>query len=317
MEKKPLISVVVPVYQVEQWLQRCVDSLLKQTYQNKEIILVDDGSLDRGGEICDEYAARERSIRVIHQLNQGLSAARNAGTLNSNGQYITFVDSDDWVEPDYLEKLWSVIYNTGADVAVCGYSKEPEGTVFGRIDGKTECFSPERAIELLCYQKCVETSAWAKLYRTEDAREFLYPEGRVFEDIATTYKFFANANRVAMYGGALYHYWQHPGSIMASRFQKSRFDALSGANELYEFVVHQYPKLERAANCRRFSCYCQVLLMMPKQGYEAERRHIWRILRASRKSVLLDRNARKKNRMAALLCFGGESVLRFVWTRRC
>lgn len=201
MEKKPLISVVVPVYQVEQWLQRCVDSLLKQTYQNKEIILVDDGSLDRGGEICDEYAARERSIRVIHQLNQGLSAARNAGTLISNGQYITFVDSDDWVEPDYLEKLWSVIYNTGADVAVCGYSKEPEGTVFGRIDGKTECFSPERAIELLCYQKCVETSAWAKLYRTEDAREFLYPEGRVFEDIATTYKFFANANRVAMYGG--------------------------------------------------------------------------------------------------------------------
>lgn len=316
MDKEPLISVVVPVYQVEQWLQRCVDSLLTQTYQNIEIILVDDGSLDDCGNICDEYAIRESRIRVLHQQNRGLSAARNAGTQISNGEYITFVDSDDWVEPDYLETLWNVIYNTGADVAVCGHRIEPEGTVFGRTDAKMECLSAEQALELLCYQKFVETSAWAKLYRTDDARKFPYPVGRIFEDIATTYKFFANAKRVAVYGGALYHYWQHPGSIMASEFKKSRFDALIGADELYEFIMRQYPVLEQAATCRRFSCYCQVLLAMPEHEYEEERRCIWRVLRSSRKSVLFDRNARKKNRIAALVCFGGEGVLRFVWAGR-
>lgn len=316
MTTEPLISVVVPVYRVEKWLHRCVDSLLMQTFRDAEFILVDDGSPDRCGAICDEYAARDDRVRVIHQNNRGLSAARNAGTALAKGRYITFVDSDDWVEPDFLEQMYAVQSSTNADVVVCGYRIEPEGTLLGQVDAEPECFSAEKALEALCYQKSMETSAWAKLYRTADARRFLYPEGRLFEDIATTYKFFANAERVAVCGRALYHYWQHPDSIMAASFRESRFDALTGADELYAFIAQRYPRLERAACCRRFSCYCQVLLMMPEQGYEKERKRIWKVLRSSRKQVLLDGNARRKNRAAALLCYGGEKMLRFAWVGR-
>lgn len=316
MTGEPLISVVVPVYRVEKWLCRCVDSLLAQTYQNIEIILVDDGSPDQCGAMCNAYAAQERRVRVIHQENRGLSAARNAGTAIAKGQYITFVDSDDWVEPDFLEQLWAAQMQTKADVVVCGYCTEPEGAVLGQTDTKIECFDAEQALKALCYQKRMETSAWAKLYRTEDARKFPYPDGRLFEDIATTYKFFSSAKRIAVCGQALYHYWQHPDSIMAASFQESRFDELTAADELYAFIVHQYPGLERAACCRRFSCYCQVLLLMPEQGYEKERKRIWQVLKESRKRVLLDSNARKKNRVAALLCYGGEKILRFVWAGR-
>ena len=112
MTGEPLISVVVPVYRVEKWLCRCVDSLLAQTYRNMEIILVDDGSLDQCGAMCDAYAVKENRVRVIHQSNEGLSAARNAGTELAAGQYITFVDSDDWVEPDFLEQMW-ILHGAG------------------------------------------------------------------------------------------------------------------------------------------------------------------------------------------------------------
>lgn len=316
MTGEPLISVVVPVYRVEKWLCRCVDSLLAQTYRNMEIILVDDGSPDQCGAMCDAYAVKENRVRVIHQSNEGLSAARNAGTELAAGQYITFVDSDDWVEPDFLEQMWTVQSQTSADVVVCGYCTEPAGEKSVSTDATVKCLDAQQALEALCYQKSMETSAWAKLYRTEDARRFPYPRGRLFEDISTTYKFFANAKRIAVCNRALYHYWQHPDSIMSASFRESRFDELTGADELYAFLAGQYPALEKAACCRRFSCYCQVLLLMPEQGYEKERKRIWQVLKASRKRVLMDGNARMKNRVAALLCYGGEKILRFAWAGR-
>lgn len=316
MTGEPLISVVVPVYRVEKWLCRCVDSLLAQTYQNIEIILVDDGSPDQCGAMCDAYAAKERRVRVVHQKNQGQSSARNVGVVNAKGPYIVFVDSDDWVEPNFLEVLRSVQIRTNADIVVCGYSTEPKGPLIGCTEKFFECLNTEQALKALCYQKLIETSPWGKLYRTEDVRKFPYPEGRIFEDLATTYKILAGAKHVAVCGRALYHYWQHPGSTMAASFRESRFDELTAADELYAFIAHQYPGLEQAACCRRFSCYCQVLLLMPEQGYEKERKRIWQVLKESRKRVLLDSNARKKNRVAALLCYGGEKILRFVWAGR-
>lgn len=316
MPHEPLISVVVPVYQAERWLCRCVDSLLAQTYAATDIILVDDGSPDSCGALCDKYAVQESRIRVIHQKNRGLSAARNAGTAAAKGEYITFVDSDDWVEPDLIERLWYALDQEKADVAVCGYRIEPGGRTQGRMDGTYKVFDAEQALEALCYQKCMETSAWAKLYRTEAAKRFLYPEGRLFEDIATTYKFLANARRVVICDQALYHYWQHPESIMARPFHENRFDTLISVDEMYRFISVRYPKLERAATCRRFSCYCQVLLAMPEQGYEAERKQIWGLLKTTRKSVLWNPKARIKNRIAALLCYGGEGTLRSVWKKK-
>lgn len=314
---KPLISIVVPVYRVQEYLSRCVESLQRQTYSELEIILVDDGSPDRCGEMCDLFAAQDNRIRAIHQTNRGLSAARNAGTMEAKGEYITFVDSDDWVHPEYVERLWRVIQRTGADLAVCADQKVSAEQDAGVAAGLTDCFSclsREDALAEMLYQGRIETNAWGKLYLTRHAKECLYPEGRLFEDLATTYRFFALAEKVAVCDAVLYYYWQRPDSIMARKFEPSRFDELVSADEMYRFIQTRFPKQEPAACCRRFSCYCQVLLMLPEEEtYRKRRSEIWTVLKSSRWRVLKDSRARRKNRIAALLTCGGERMLRLGW----
>lgn len=316
---KPLVSIVVPVYKVQEYLSRCVLSLQRQTYPNLEIILVDDGSPDCCGEMCDAFAAQDQRIRTIHQKNRGLSAARNVGTMNATGEYITFVDSDDWVHPEYVERLWRLIQRTGAELAVCGDQKTftEKDLVTVEDSDRFFCLNREEALAEMLYQGRIETNAWGKLYLTRHARECLYPEGRLFEDLATTYRFFALADKIAVCDAVLYYYWQRPDSIMARKFEPSRFDELVSADEMYRFIQTQFPQQEPAACCRRFSCYCQVLLMLPKtEAYRQKRMELWNVLKDSRLRVLKDSKARRKNRIAALLTCGGEWMLRLGWAIR-
>ena len=313
---KPLISVVVPVYRVQEYLSRCVLSLQSQTYPNLEIILVDDGSPDRCGEMCDTFAAQDARIRTIHQTNRGLSAARNAGTMDAKGEYIAFVDSDDWVHPEYVERLWELAERTGAELTVCGNQKvsAEKDVTADEVENRFFCLNRQDALAEMLYQGRIETNAWGKLYLTRHAKKCLYPEGRLFEDLATTYRFFAMAEKIAVCDAALYYYWQRPDSIMARKFEPSRFDELVSADEMYHFIQMRFPEQEPAACCRRFSCYCQVLLMLPtEENYRQKRREIWTVLKNSRLRVLKDPRARRKNRIAALLAYGGEWMLRLGW----
>lgn len=227
------MSVVVPVYGVEAYLPRCVDSLLQQTYPNIEIILVDDGSPDRCGAICDSYALKDPRVRVIHQDNAGPSAARNRGIGEADGEYLTFVDPDDWVHDDLIHHLTTIATQTGADVSVCQFVRTTDENMAvpgGR--GDMRILGTNEALALYgSGQASLMTSPCAKLFRASLFDEVRFPEGRLYEDEFTTWRLMARARGVALSGEVRYYYFLRPESAtqrtQAVRQLLDRVDALN------------------------------------------------------------------------------------------
>ena len=198
---QPLITVIVPIYKVETYLRKCVDSVIAQTYRDLEIILVDDGSPDGCGRICDEYAARDERIRVIHKENGGLSSARNAALDVCRGEYISFIDSDDFVSPYFIEILYRGIAQTGSEIASVrrgvSFYDESEGSV--RLAGSAEDYTlavtdAREAIRLIMYQRLPNGAPW-RLYKREIWDGLRFPTGWLFEDAATTHRAFMRAEK--------------------------------------------------------------------------------------------------------------------------
>ena len=304
-----LVSVIVPVYRAEAYLAACVDSLLCQTHENLEIILVDDGSPDFCGTLCDRYAEQDPRVRVIHQSNQGVSAARNAGVQLASGTYIAFVDADDWAEPDYIAHMVQCAERCTADLVVCRC--ETPGTE----NNDKITFTGETALRELLYQKLFDTAPWSKLYRAEIAKAVPFPEGMFFEDLAVVCRMFGQAKTVAYSNLKFYNYRTTPGSTMNSTDVRKLRDELQAADMMYAYVSEAWPRLERAAACRRFGAYCQALMKLPKESCAAERRIIWAVLKKDRRRVMQDQQARMKNRLAAAVSYLGEDVMRMLWTR--
>lgn len=235
---KELITIIVPIYKVEGYLQRCINSILKQTYSNLEIILVDDGSPDNCGKICDEYAIQDERIKVIHKENGGLSDARNAGIDIANGDYITFVDSDDWIHTQYIEKLYSLLVKTNSDISICNFTKTNTENV--QIDNCKEDvleFTNLEALEQFYDKFSVQiVVAWGKLYKKCLFKNIRFPIGRIHEDEFTTYKLLYKANKIALTTNPLLYYWQREDSIMGSGYNiKHRLDAIDALAERAEF----------------------------------------------------------------------------------
>lgn len=233
-----LISVIVPVYRVEKYLKRCVESIAGQTYQNLEIILVEDGSPDRCGEMCDRFAKEDRRIRVLHQKNGGLSAARNAGIEAAKGAFLAFVDSDDFIAEDFIAALYEALVSTASEIAQCKYeyvagnqmtkAKEP-GTI-RVLTGK------QMLVEMYDYEGAYNVVAWNKLYKSSLFQEIRYPNGKIHEDEATSYRLFYQAERVAFLDRYLYGYFTSPSSITRNEFKRNRLDwawALEGRMVFY------------------------------------------------------------------------------------
>lgn len=250
--QRPLVSVIVPIYKVEKYLRRCIDSILAQTYNNFELILVDDGSPDNCGKICDEYEAKYPQIKVIHQHNQGLSAARNNAVPKSKGDYITFIDSDDFVTTDYLKYLVLLIQKYDAQISAGSFVYQYEGRNLKQPKGETETmfFSSEDALENMNYAKGFGLTAWGKLYKRSLIEANPYPVGKLFEDIATTYKIVGESTGVA-YGNRQIYYWlQRSNSIMRSSFNPRQLDGIEAAEKQLEYVQNRYPKAVPAAKYR-------------------------------------------------------------------
>lgn len=308
-----MISVVVPVYKVEKYLDKCVQSILAQTYKDFELILVDDGSPDSCPGMCDEYAKKDKRIRVIHKENGGLSDARNHGIDVAKGNYITFIDSDDYVSMDYLEVLVGLHNKYNADICVGGIStfyEDEAPTCYGDI--KEKVFTGIEALKNMLYQDMLDTSACAMLLPTEVAREHPFPVGKYHEDELTTYKYYSSVNNVAVTTKTLYFYLQRRGSIMHV-FGQASIDELEAADNLVQVCKNNWPDLVKAAKSKKFSDYCQVLLSCPtiKKEYEDIHKKIMEYLLANRASIILDKRTRKKNKIAALLLLGGEKTLRY------
>ena len=232
----PTISVIVPVYKVEAYLDRCVKSILAQTYTDFELILVDDGSPDNCPAMCDAWAEKDSRIVVIHQANGGLSAARNAGIdwafAHSDSEWLTFIDSDDWVHPQFLAKLLDVAEQNGVAVSVCGYAaisgEEPA------VD--TEARAILRTPESFFIEKIVNgIVAWGKLYRKACFADIRYPVGRLYEDGFTTHKLLFMYDKVAYISAPLYFYYQNPNGIMRSSFSLKKYDSIVACEERAAF----------------------------------------------------------------------------------
>ena len=253
--KKPNISIIVPIYNVEPYLRRCVDSLLQQTCEDFELILVDDGSPDDCGAICDEYATLDSRVRVIHKPNGGLSDARNAGLEIAQGAYIAFVDSDDWVTPDYLERMLTAMLETGADICECEVLRTSGEEATATEPGTSEVYETSEALGQLIYDGAFHQHVWNKLYRREVIADIMFPKGKTNEDEFWTYRVFGNAKKAAKISDVLYFYFQRPGSIMGETYSLKRLDALEAKLQRQQYIDSKFPKLSQQTRLNLFgSC---------------------------------------------------------------
>lgn len=249
----PLISVIVPVYRVEVYLERCVKSILSQTYKNLEVILVDDGSPDQCPAICDACAEKDARVKVIHQENKGLSGARNAGIDAASGEYLAFVDSDDYVSPHFIEELYQLLQDTGCAIGQCRFSYVKGDGLVEEGDSAFCIYRGESLMEQLYGPEEKATCfvvAWNKLYRAELFKEtgIRYPEGRIHEDEATTYRLFHEAKKLVFLDRALYGYYTENGGSITSVFSAKRLQWLTAHEERIAFFKKNgYEKLLPAA----------------------------------------------------------------------
>lgn len=234
-----LISVVVPVYNVEKYLKKCIDSTINQTYKKLEIILVDDGSTDSSKEICDEYIKQDSRIKVIHKENGGLSSARNAGIDIASGKYIGFIDSDDWIEKSMLEKLINLAEKSDSDIVLCNYFMAyDEKNQIQKEDIEYKEYSNYEALNKIYDDKLGVSMiiAWNKLYNIELFNNIRYPAGKVHEDEFITYKLLFKANRICYLNEKLVYYRQQNKSITNSKFNKKRLDILQAFEERANYI---------------------------------------------------------------------------------
>lgn len=224
MDVSPLVSVIVPIFNVEEYLPLCLSSLQKQIYKNIEFILVDDGSTDHCMTICEEYAGKDKRFKLIHQENGGLSAARNTGIDHANGQYLGFVDGDDWISENMYQSLIDAMQQYNAEIAACQFQYVYSGGRMRTEPSHFFCVSGQRAVELLLRGEQIQDYVCNKLFSAELFQSIRYPVGRVFEDIGTTYRLFLEAARVVSIPEAHYYYLQRATGIVQSISLKKEID---------------------------------------------------------------------------------------------
>lgn len=314
------VSIIIPVYNVEKYLSRCLDSVIKQTYKNIEIVLVDDGAKDRSADICENYAKIDGRILVIHKENGGLSSARNVGIESCEGDCIYFLDSDDYITHDCIENLVEFMEKYDADISIMQmmYIEEHvNDEVLIDEDEYMLVFDSKQAIEESLYQRLFTCCAPSKLYKRSVVGETRFPVERLSEDLATCHLFLDKGNTIVYSNKYGYYYRQHDNSIMHT-FNPKRLDALEWAKNIEQFCAVKYPNIIQASLCRTFNVAIHLLLDLPQTGEMHDRyfKTIWTEVKRTRLSVLLNRKVRFRERAASILSFAGEKVLRAVWNSK-
>ncbi|PLR87261.1 MULTISPECIES: glycosyltransferase [Bacillus] len=239
----PKISIIVPVYNVESYLHKCVDSILAQTHTDFELILVDDGSPDNCGKICDEYANKDSKVKVIHKKNGGLSDARNAGLDIATGDYIGFVDSDDWIEPDMYELLYNMCIKNNCEIASC------TSTIYYKNKTVTNGTHPltihnrNEAMRAMLQGELYDEVVWTKLIKRSLLKEIRFTVGIIYEDTAFTYKVIHESQQVCCIGAPKYNYLKREDSQMDKAIKNIRIDGVLVYDEMYKFINEYYREL--------------------------------------------------------------------------
>ncbi len=288
MGKEPTISVIIPVYNVEAYLARCVDSILSQTYGNLEVILVDDGSPDDSGSICDGYARQDSRVQVIHKPNGGLSSARNAGLDAATGEYLSFIDSDDWIEPDTYEHMMGLLDKYQAKLVSFG-NYEVDGAAgektLGICPGKEECITGEEMVGRLFRWDGCDSSVCDKIFHASLFRSFRFPEGKLSEDVAITYRIILQVDRVVMCERPVYYYFQHPHSITKqSVITEKTFHYSQHTEKIYGYIRENHPAILPQAKYLRVRALSHILLLLEQSEPEV-RREFFQQYRSARKAL--------------------------------
>lgn len=311
---KDLISVIIPVYKVEKYIKKCVESVLNQTYENYEIILVDDGSPDNCPNICDEYAKLNKKIKTYHKQNGGLSDARNYGIERSVGEYITFIDSDDFVQNTYLEVLYTNIKKNDCEVSACSHFVLYNNSKINLNKIVEKKYDKNTAMKDLLYGY-IDTSSWAKLYKREIFNDIKFPVGKIFEDTATTYKIFDKCKNIYVTTEQLYNYVIRENSITTSKFNKKKFDLINVSIEMHDFIKKNYPQYIDASISKLLRSYISTynLLITYKNDFNKEKKEIQKFIKDNRKTTIFDSNAMKKERIALITTLFGFYTYNIVY----
>ena len=254
------ISVIVPVYNVEQYLERCVDSIISQTYTNLEIILVNDGSTDNSGKLCDELAKKDERIRVIHKENGGLSDARNRGLDEAESDLVGFIDSDDYIDSDMYEVLLKNLNNTDADLSMCAlydvYNNTPEAQVTNKETWK---LSSEQAIKMVMEAKILSVTAVNKLYRKSLFTDLKFEVGKIAEDAFIMIKLLDKCEKIVATNEKKYYYVHRENSITTQKFSTKFLNVIEAYEQNSNIISEKYPKLKDVAQTRMNWAYFYVL----------------------------------------------------------
>ena len=294
------ICIIVPVYNVERYVEKCIASILAQSYTNIEVIIVDDGSTDNSLGLCIEYSKQDKRVKVVSKKNGGLSDARNYGMQFCTCELVTFIDSDDFVSRNYVKNLYKLMQKYQADIACTNYIRFYDNCDVATVNKKIfeKVFDSQGAIKDVLYQKNIANSAWGKIYKFSLFEDIIFPKGRLCEDLGTFYKLFRKASIIVYSSIQDYYYLQRKTSIMGSEFTENKLDSLYFANEIYnEFLK---TKIKKSAEARICAECVSLLKQIPKDNKKMRRRIIVE-LRSHSIRVLLDHRVKLVLKIKILL----------------
>lgn len=309
---QPLISIIVPCYKVEKYLPKCIDSIINQSYTNLEIFLIDDGSPDSCGIICDNYSKKDSRIKVIHKSNGGLSDARNVAIDKMTGEYVVFVDSDDYIAPTHIEGLYKMIQYHKAEISINSFTTFYDGLIPHPHSKPTKeyVYTGLEATERMFYQDMFDNSAWGKMYKSSLFNNIRYPKGLLYEDLPTTYRLMLKASKVIYNNNETYYYLLRSDSIERSKFSSEKLNSALKLMELMELMEQDKQRFQpiiKSYYCRMVSFIFHIILQMPKQYKHKDL--FYDKLKKYRKIVLCDKKARKKTRIACLCSYFGINIV--------
>lgn len=314
------ISILVPIYNAEEYIEKCLESIINQTYKNIEIVLVEDGSTDNSMQIIKKYEKQDNRIKIISIKNNGVADARNKAIENATGEYLTFVDSDDYIEKDYVETLYTNLKKYEADIAVCNCYNIIEKTANKTYKtfkiNKVQEFNNIEAVENLFYYNFFRHSPWGKLYKKDLWNNIKFPVGKNYEDLATIYKLFLKSKKVIYIPKEKYNYLIRQGSIVHNEMKKEDVEAiLEYTQKILKDITQNYPTLIPAAEYLVTYLNLSLWKKVPAGKYKEYDQIIKNNIKKYRISIIKNKKVNKKPKYMMILSFLGRRIYRPIIVR--
>lgn len=315
----PLVSVIIPVYNAENYLNECVDSVLTQTHSNLEVFLIDDGSTDASPAICDAYQAADKRVQAIHKPNVGAGGTRNVGLERMKGDYVAFLDADDRWDSTCVEFLYGALSRNGADMSICNFREiDGNGKILKRRSsgGGETAYSGVEAMKIMLYLTDFGYGPWATLYKAELWKEVRFPDYRMAQDIAALYLVYRKARKAIFADEIRMSYRIHFNSTVHKPFNRNKLSVLDASNDILEYCRASCPEAVPAAESRLLSSACFIYFQIPTRqlvGYPDVAERCKKIIRTYRWRVMLDKESRRKTRIGAALSYLGFPLERLLY----